>query len=298
MAAEELGADGAFFRVHHFARQLASPVPPARRGRRAHEPHRDRHRRDRHALREPALHGRGRRRRRPDRRAAGCSWGSAAGHRSRSSRATATSATSRPRAATTRSWRARHTEVFLSVIDGARFAEPNPRPMFPNPPGMLGHRAAVARTARRGSGGVRRPNATGQWTAEQGMNLMSSTLKWDESGKPFHEQQAEQIQVYRDAWRAAGHAREPRVSVSRSIFAAGHRPGPGLLRAGPRHPRPARVHRHVDPRDLRALLRGRARRAGRAARRRHGDRRGRHAACSPCPTSWGWTTTPICSSRS
>ena len=51
------------------------------------------------------------------------------------------------------------------------------------------------------------------------MNLMSSTLKWDESGKPFHEQQAEQIQVYRDAWRAAGHAREPRVSVSRSIFA-------------------------------------------------------------------------------
>ena len=51
------------------------------------------------------------------------------------------------------------------------------------------------------------------------MNLMSSTLKWDESGKPFHEQQAEQIQVYRDAWRAAGHDREPRVSVSRSIFA-------------------------------------------------------------------------------
>ena len=27
VAAEELGADGAFFRVHHFARQLASPFP-------------------------------------------------------------------------------------------------------------------------------------------------------------------------------------------------------------------------------------------------------------------------------
>ena len=27
MAAEELGLDGAFFRVHHFARQLASPFP-------------------------------------------------------------------------------------------------------------------------------------------------------------------------------------------------------------------------------------------------------------------------------
>ena len=27
VAAEQLGADGAFFRVHHFARQLASPFP-------------------------------------------------------------------------------------------------------------------------------------------------------------------------------------------------------------------------------------------------------------------------------
>ncbi|GEE02274.1 hypothetical protein nbrc107696_27200 [Gordonia spumicola] len=26
-AAEELGADGAYFRVHHFARQLGSPFP-------------------------------------------------------------------------------------------------------------------------------------------------------------------------------------------------------------------------------------------------------------------------------
>lgn len=27
VAAEELGIDGAYFRVHHFARQLASPFP-------------------------------------------------------------------------------------------------------------------------------------------------------------------------------------------------------------------------------------------------------------------------------
>src|ERR1044072_1299166 len=27
LAAEELGADGAYFRVHHFARQLGSPFP-------------------------------------------------------------------------------------------------------------------------------------------------------------------------------------------------------------------------------------------------------------------------------
>ena len=35
---------------------------------------------------------------------------------------------------------------------------------------------------------------------------------------PFHQLQAEQIQRFRDAWQAAGHQREPRVSVSRSIF--------------------------------------------------------------------------------
>ena len=51
------------------------------------------------------------------------------------------------------------------------------------------------------------------------MNLQSSTLKFDESGKPFHVQQAEQIRAYRAAWKEAGHTRTPRVSVSRSIFA-------------------------------------------------------------------------------
>ena len=51
------------------------------------------------------------------------------------------------------------------------------------------------------------------------MNLQSSTLKFDESGKPFHIQQADQIRAFREAWKAAGHEREPRVSVSRSIFA-------------------------------------------------------------------------------
>jgi len=51
------------------------------------------------------------------------------------------------------------------------------------------------------------------------MNLQSSTLKDDEDGRPFHVQQADQIRQYREAWREAGHEREPRVSVSRSIFA-------------------------------------------------------------------------------
>ncbi len=44
-------------------------------------------------------------------------------------------------------------------------------------------------------------------------------MKFDETGEPFHIQQAKQIRAYREAWKAAGHARSPRVSVSRSIFA-------------------------------------------------------------------------------
>jgi alkanesulfonate monooxygenase SsuD/methylene tetrahydromethanopterin reductase-like flavin-dependent oxidoreductase (luciferase family) len=51
------------------------------------------------------------------------------------------------------------------------------------------------------------------------MNLQSSTLKNDETGEAFHVQQAAQIRAYRAAWKEAGHVREPRVSVSRSIFA-------------------------------------------------------------------------------
>jgi alkanesulfonate monooxygenase SsuD/methylene tetrahydromethanopterin reductase-like flavin-dependent oxidoreductase (luciferase family) len=51
------------------------------------------------------------------------------------------------------------------------------------------------------------------------MNMQSSTLKADESGEPFHVQQARQIRIFREAWAEAGHTRVPRVSVSRSIFA-------------------------------------------------------------------------------
>src|SRR5437763_1229905 len=64
-------------------------------------------------------------------------------------------------------------------------------------------------------------NATAEWAAKLGMKLQSSTLKFDESGKPFHIQQAEQIRAYRAAWAQAGHQRTPRISVSRSIFALG-----------------------------------------------------------------------------
>jgi alkanesulfonate monooxygenase SsuD/methylene tetrahydromethanopterin reductase-like flavin-dependent oxidoreductase (luciferase family) len=59
---------------------------------------------------------------------------------------------------------------------------------------------------------------TAIWTAEQGMNLMSSTLLTEDTGANFDELQAEQITLFRDAWRLAGWERIPRVSVSRSVL--------------------------------------------------------------------------------
>ena len=112
----------------------------------------------------------------------------------------------------------RHALEFLSKLDGKGFAQPNPRPMFPNPPGLLRLEPYSQGLRQRiwwGAGS----NATAVWAAEQGMHLQSSTLKQDENGKPFHVQQAEQIRMYKDAWEKAGHPGTPRVSVSRSIFA-------------------------------------------------------------------------------
>jgi alkanesulfonate monooxygenase SsuD/methylene tetrahydromethanopterin reductase-like flavin-dependent oxidoreductase (luciferase family) len=110
-----------------------------------------------------------------------------------------------------------HTERLLDVLKGEGFAEPDPRPMFANPPGLLRvepHSEGLRDRIWWGSGS----NATAAWAARLGMNLQSSTLKDDESGEPLHVQQRKQIEAYREAWRAEGHAREPRVSVSRSVF--------------------------------------------------------------------------------
>jgi alkanesulfonate monooxygenase SsuD/methylene tetrahydromethanopterin reductase-like flavin-dependent oxidoreductase (luciferase family) len=112
----------------------------------------------------------------------------------------------------------RHASVFLDVLRGEGFAQPNPRPMFPNPPGLLPlepHSPGLRERIWWGAGS----NATAIWAAKLGMNLQSSTLKNNETGEPFHIQQAAQIRAYRSAWKEAGRAREPRVSVSRSIVA-------------------------------------------------------------------------------
>ncbi len=50
------------------------------------------------------------------------------------------------------------------------------------------------------------------------MNLQSSTLLTEDTGVPFGELQAQQIEVFRRAWADAGHRREPRISVSRSVL--------------------------------------------------------------------------------
>jgi alkanesulfonate monooxygenase SsuD/methylene tetrahydromethanopterin reductase-like flavin-dependent oxidoreductase (luciferase family) len=107
---------------------------------------------------------------------------------------------------------------FLDKLKGTGFAEPNPYPMFPNPPGLLRLEPYSEGLRERIWWGAA-SNATAVWAAEQGMHLQSSTLKFDESGKPFHVQQAEQIRLYKETWKKAGHNREPRVSVSRLIFA-------------------------------------------------------------------------------
>ncbi len=218
VAAEELGADGAYFRVHHFARQLASPFPllaaiGARTSRieigtgvidmRYENPL---YMAEDAGAADLISDGRlqlGVSRGSPEQVIEGSRYfGYAA-----------------PEGSTMADVARENTEVFLKVIDGARFAEPNPRPMFPNPhPGPLGIEPQSPGLRDRIWWGAA-SDATAEWAAKLGMNLMSSTLKADESGEPLHVQQRKQIERYRAAWAEAGHKREPRVSVSRSIFA-------------------------------------------------------------------------------
>ena len=216
VAAEEIGVDGAYFRVHHFARQLASPFPllaaiGARTSRieigtgvidmRYENPL---YMAEDAGAADLISGGRlqlGISRGSPEQVVDGFTY---FGHL--------------PEEGSDHADMAReHTRILLEVLKGEGFAQPNPRPMFPNPPGLLRiepHSPGLRDRVWWGAGSRK----TAEWTGEQGMNLMSSTLLTEDTGVPFHELQAEQIQRFRDAWRAAGHARQPRVSVSRSIF--------------------------------------------------------------------------------
>ncbi|GBG95904.1 LLM class flavin-dependent oxidoreductase [Lactococcus termiticola] len=106
---------------------------------------------------------------------------------------------------------------FLDLLRGKPFAEPNPRPMFPQKPGLLRLEPYVPKFRQRiwwGAGSQK----TALWAAEHGMNLMSSTLVDHESEDPFHVQQAKQLRLYKQAWAEAGHDFEPRTLVTRSII--------------------------------------------------------------------------------
>ncbi|MET0480113.1 MAG: LLM class flavin-dependent oxidoreductase, partial [Mycetocola sp.] len=108
------------------------------------------------------------------------------------------------------------TGLFLAAISGATVVDADPR-MTGGASGRLAVQPQSPGLRNRiwwGSG----TRGTAVWTAQQGMNLMSSTLLIEDTGVPFDQLQAEQIRMFRDAWREAGHEREPRVSVSRSII--------------------------------------------------------------------------------
>jgi alkanesulfonate monooxygenase SsuD/methylene tetrahydromethanopterin reductase-like flavin-dependent oxidoreductase (luciferase family) len=217
VAAEELGADGAYFRVHHFARQLGSPFPLlAACGARTKTIEIGtavidmRYENPLYMAEDAGA---------ADLIAGGrLQLGISRGSPEQVIDGFRHFGYAPPEGMTDADMARRHAEVFLEVIEGKGFANPNPRPMFPNPPGLLRlepHSEGLRERIWWGAG----TNATAEWAAKLAMNLQSSTLKIDESGKPFHVQQAEQIRLYRAAWKEAGHARDPRVSVSRSIFA-------------------------------------------------------------------------------
>jgi len=217
VAAEELGADGAYFRVHHFARQLGSPFPLlAAIGARTKTiaigtAVIDMRYENPLYMAEDAgaadLIAGGR-----------LQLGISRGSPEQVIDGWRYFGYVPPDGLSDADMARRHAEVFLEVIQGKGFAKPSPNPMFPNPPGLLRLEPYSEGLRERiwwGAG----TNATAEWAAKLGMNLQSSTLKIDESGKPFHVQQAEQIRLYRAAFKEAGHTRTPRVSVSRSIFA-------------------------------------------------------------------------------
>jgi alkanesulfonate monooxygenase SsuD/methylene tetrahydromethanopterin reductase-like flavin-dependent oxidoreductase (luciferase family) len=215
--AERLGADGAYFRVHHFARQLASPFPllaaiGAKTKRieigtavidmRYENPH---YMAEDAGAADLIAGGRlqlGISRGSPEQTIDGWSY---FGYRPEEGESQ-------------EDMGRRHAKEFLDLLGGTGFAQPNPHPMFPNPPGLLRLEPYSAGLRDRIWWGAA-SNATAVWAAKLGMNLQSSTLKFDEGGEPLHVQQAAQIRAFRTAWKEAGHPRTPRVSVSRSIFA-------------------------------------------------------------------------------
>jgi len=210
VAAEEVGVDGAYVRVHHFARQLASPFPLlAAMGARTSTIELGtavidmRYENPLYMAEDAAaadlLAG--------GRLQLGLSRGSPETALNGYESFGYVPAEGRDAADDARA----KTELFRAAIAGAPVAR------TARGDGLLAIEPQSPGLADRiwwGSG----TRASAKWTGEQGMNLMSSTLLTEDTGVPFDELQAEQIEIFRAAWREAGHEGEPRVSVSRSIL--------------------------------------------------------------------------------
>ncbi|MCW2682341.1 MAG: Flavin-dependent oxidoreductase, F420-dependent methylene-tetrahydromethanopterin reductase, partial [Blastococcus sp.] len=215
VAAEELGVDGAYVRVHHFARQLASPFPllaamAARTSRieigtgvidmRYENPL---YMAEEAAATDLLSDGR-------------LQLGISRGSPETALRGSEAFGYVPPEGIGDADLARDKTALFLAAVSGEGVVDADPRmtggragrlPVQPQSPGL-------AERIWWGSG----TRATAEWTAQQGMNLMSSTLLVEDTGVPFDELQAEQISRYRAAWAAAGWDREPQISVSRSVL--------------------------------------------------------------------------------
>jgi alkanesulfonate monooxygenase SsuD/methylene tetrahydromethanopterin reductase-like flavin-dependent oxidoreductase (luciferase family) len=213
---DDLGVDGAYFRVHHFARQQSSPMPllaaiAARTDRievgtgvidmRYENPL--------YLAEEAAavdLISDGR-------LALGVSRGSPESV-VRGYEAFGYTGSQDPRGADI----ARdHFATFLRAVEGEGMAEGDPTSPFGGSRGLQRLEPYSPGLRSRiwwGAGN----SESAEWAGRTGVNLMSSTLLTEDKGLPFDILQAQQIDAFRAAWREAGHVGEPRTSVSRSIF--------------------------------------------------------------------------------
>src|SRR4051812_49983677 len=135
-AAEDLGADGAYFRVHHFAQQLASPFPllaaVGAKTKRIEIGTAVIDMRYENPLYMAGDAGAA------DLIAGGrLQLGISRGSPEQVIDGWRHFGYARPEGMTDADMARRHTEVFLEVLRGEGFAQTNPSPMFPKPPGLL-----------------------------------------------------------------------------------------------------------------------------------------------------------------
>src|SRR5438477_232482 len=196
IAAEEMGIDGAFVRVHHFARQLASPFPllaaiGVKTSRieigtgvidmRYENPL---YMAEEAAAADLIADGR-------------LQLGVSRGSPEPALRGSETFGYVPGEGQSDADLARDKTRLFLHAIEGAPVARADP--------GMTGSTAGLAIQPQ--SPGLREriwwgsgTRGTAAWVAQQGLNLMSSTLLVEDTGVPFDQLQLEQIQVFREAW--------------------------------------------------------------------------------------------------